>query len=875
MRTNRRLAIGALLAASAAAPPFASALTQAGAKARPGDYLTAALRARVETLKREVAGRATDDGNYASRAMTLYEWADAYSLTGRPLHTDLISAVSVMHQPNFSMRGDRTRQMFYGNLDIFIRTLAALDEDPAVMGVLSSETSGPFHANGYATFEQTYRVGSAPIRAGGGIVCPNHFYFSLGEYQSSDPTADNYLTIRASNPHVRFAPDVRDLTGMFSGRLGTTSTPRLFFRVTEGELGQGETVTVTFGDRSGGSKGVRLVPWSNSALRFPVWILTEPDGLLLAPREQAFPVIGGPAAGVRGFAPSIVATGEAFEISVRAEDAARNLATGGAPAWRLMLDGKVIRHLAKSDAAITVVKGLRLSQPGVYRFSIASDDGRIQGDVNPILAELDPEERILWGETHGHCGFSEGMGQLDEYFRFALEESRLDFVCLSEHDLWLDSWEWGQMRRAVKAYERPGRFTTFMGYEWTVDAPLGGHHNVIFRDVDGVAPVHRIRHPTLPDLYRGLRKAYDPRDVLVIPHAHMTADWTISDPGLEPLVEIVSEHGTFEWLGRRYLAEGRMVGLIGASDNHNGHPGYKTRPQGGGYTFDGYGGIAAVSVPRHDRNLIFDALKDRRTYATNQERIILRTRMNGGRMGVVAPSSARREITGVVHGTGPIESITLVKNGEDHQILAFDGPPGKDGPVLVEVRFESTSFVAAKTPARASRVWEGSVSAAGARIIAVSSPQAEALNNLTEWIRVDPLDQTVARFRLSTRGHAKALRLQLDGSLDQVKLTIDLPTARLPLRTTLPVPAPGEPILVIKAHDKDPGSELRGSGEFDDTISVRRITPTTERDRKFQFADEQATFDGDYYYVRVTQADGGMAWSSPVWMGRLPDRSPS
>jgi len=27
---------------------------------------------------------------------------------------------------------------------------------------------------------------------------------------------------------------------------------------------------------------------------------------------------------------------------------------------------------------------------------------------------------------------------------------------------------------------------------------------------------------------------------------------------------------------------------------------------------------------------------------------------------------------------------------------------------------------------------------------------------------------------------------------------------------------------------------------------------------------------GTHYYVRVTQRDGEMAWSSPVWLGRPP-----
>lgn len=870
MAVNRRLTLTALLAASAAAPMIGAAVAQARNR-RKGDYISNSLRARVERLKQSVGSDQTNDRNYRERSLLLWEWADAYALDGRIIHPDLISAVSVMHQPSFPRSGERARLNAFQNLDRFVRTLGTLEDEPGMIGELRGKAIEPLRAGGYATLEQTYVVGSAPIKAGGGIICPNHFYFAGGEYQTEDPKADGYVTIRSSTAGARFVADRFEMTGMFSGRLGPTPSPRLFFRLSEGELRQGDRVTVVLGDRSGGSRGLKLVPWSNTALRFPVWVLTAADGHLLTPREDTFRSDGGPVIGVKGFAPSVVDVGETFELSIRAEDFARNLATGPIPAWRLMLGERVVKRIPASRNPIVVVKGLKLPE-GVHRFVIVSDDGAVKGEANPILAEVNPTERILWGETHGHCGFSEGMGEVDAYFGFARDESRLDFVCLSEHDLWMDAWEWGDMRRAAKSHEAPGKFATYMGYEWTVDATFGGHHNVIFREKDGVAPVHRIRHPTLPDLYRGLRAAYKPEDVLVIPHAHMTADWTINDPGLEPIVEIVSEHGTFEWLGQKYLAEGHMVGFVGASDNHIGHPGYKTRPQGPGYTFDGYGGLAAVMAPRHDRDLIFDGLKDRRTYATNQERIILRTRMNGGRMGVVALSSPTRTISGVVHGTGPIESITLVKNGGDFRTAAFNAASGGEGPEFLEVRFFSTSFVAPKTPSRAARIWEGTLRVKGAKIVGVSSPHSETLNRLAEWVRPDAQDPSLIHVRLSTRGHAKAVRLVLEPMSGDTSVTIDLPKQSVPMTVTVPVPGEKDAPLELQSLDRDPGSALRGAGVFPDTITVKRIRPSPERDRKFSFVDETPPVDGDYYYVRVVQGDGGAAWSAPVWVGALPRR---
>jgi hypothetical protein len=39
----------------------------------------------------------------------------------------------------------------------------------------------------------------------------------------------------------------------------------------------------------------------------------------------------------------------------------------------------------------------------------------------------------------------------------------------------------------------------------------------------------------------------------------------------------------------------------------------------------------------------------------------------------------------------------------------------------------------------------------------------------------------------------------------------------------------------------------------------------------FEWRDENG-LQGDNYYVRVTQLDGAMAWSSPIWVGGYASR---
>ena len=56
-------------------------------------------------------------------------------------------------------------------------------------------------------------------------------------------------------------------------------------------------------------------------------------------------------------------------------------------------------------------------------------------------------------------------------------------------------------------------------------------------------------------------------------------------------------------------------------------------------------------------------------------------------------------------------------------------------------------------------------------------------------------------------------------------------------------------------------------GEHVDAIRLQTVDPSGSMDQTFRFTDLESPGHGDYYYVRVTQLDGGRAWSSPFWVG--------
>jgi len=231
-------------------------------------------------------------------------------------------------------------------------------------------------------------------------------------------------------------------------------------------------------------------------------------------------------------------------------------------------------------------------------------------------------------------------------------------LSLSEHDIWMDDFEWKTLQEMIEKYRVDGKFTTILGFEWTSRLPYGGHHNVVFRNAPGRLRVPNQTAPLLDELFEGLLRDNSSDDVVVIPHAHQPGDWSSSEGSVGRLVEIQSGHGTFDWFGNKYLANGFRVGFVGASDNHVGHPGYS------GMTNRQLGGLAAVLADENTANAIFDGLRSRATYATTGERILLNATLNGVSMGQEQGQSVNRMIECTVSGTAPIDAIAVIKNGK-------------------------------------------------------------------------------------------------------------------------------------------------------------------------------------------------------------------
>ena len=832
--------------------------------AHSADYLSPELRQKVDQLIEDVNSQPTNASNVRQRAGVFWDWANAWSMDGRYLPVNLTPAVAAVLGFPGPIRPARHRA-----LDGYILELALLDAEPDAIGEIKA-SGGPFEVTTHATLTQTYTTGTRDIEIGGGFLVARHFmagYF----FQTNDPTAPNYVTASSSNSQVELVVDSFPMSGMHGGFRGSQGA--LVFRVAGGSLTQGDQVTFVYGDTSQGSPGLRFGDIATDYLPFPVYVALNEQNHFLSLPIQKVETLGTSLAGVHAFAPSVVKAGESFEISIRSRDHFFNRPKDPSPAWVLNLineSGESMEwETTASDEVINYVNIEDGLEAGVYQISVISKDGAISGYGNAILVEDEPTRYIYWGDTHGHSGFAEGLGLPDRFMRWAKEDARLDFVSHSEHDIWMDDYEWQVLIDNVERHSDDD-FIAFLGYEWTRNKALGGHHNVLFRDTEGRERVPAQVFGSLSRLYHGLRNHHDPQDVVVIPHAHQPGNYRLTDPELEPLVEIMSQHGTFEWFGQKYLEHGHEVGFTAASDNHIGQPGYQG-PKAGGLSQRG--GLGALIAPEKTRDSLFDAMKNINAYATSGDRIILDFDVNGTTMGQRMPMTEERNINGRVVAAWPIAEIAVIKNGEEiwkqDYLTSQESNPSSTATFKLSFHSSSVHHHPHDNP-RGWRSWIGSLEFKGADL--VSAQEHDFANTQSQSLNVDEDGKVV--FSTLTRGDSSSIDFTLTNIQANASVTVSLQGGREygggppTLRTHQPFEA-SEFTLGLSAADGQISQHAIPAIDYVDEVRIRQIVTDGQRHVRFNLTDTGQK-QGDYYYARVTLTNDAQGWTSPVWVGGYP-----
>ncbi|MDP7640243.1 MAG: hypothetical protein QGG73_11100, partial [Candidatus Hydrogenedentes bacterium] len=222
--------------------------------------------------------------------------------------------------------------------------------------------------------------------------------------------------------------------------------------------------------------------------------------------------------------------------------------------------------------------------------------------------------------------------------------------------------------------------------------------------------------------------------------------------------------------------------------------------------------------------------------------------------------------------TFPIDTITVFKNGKAIAEEDYITTTSKNSDI-VEVSFQSPTEEFFRESPRGFRFWRGTMEIEGAELVTATAPGFQ--NPYLEWVRRDENNENLIHFATATRGRTNAILLELKNiaAAARVAIRLEASTERpsTPQQYRRLAKIPGEDVTLLLAGSNK-GKQVREFkvDRYTDTIAVRYVNPAVAYDREFEFADDEMMLHGDYYYIRVKQLDGALAWSSPIWVGGVP-----
>ena len=520
---------------------------------------------------------------------------------------------------------------------------------------------------------------------------------------------------------------------------------------------------------------------------------------------------------------------------------------------------------------------------------------------------------LYWGETHHNTyQFGEQVPPMDEICRCAA--AHLDFYAAAyytpqasafqrgghpgevagKQDLILEKWksdarlagEWDQVERATAAYNQPGRFVTFPGYEWQGDGTCGDHNVIHLTEGHPIARVM-----TVGQLYGGLRAI----DAIAIPHhtgyqpGFRSPDWSRCDERLSPFVEVYSVHGCSEtdeeWIGLRRnshmgpgtaggtyqdaLDRGLHVGAVCSTDNWSDMPGCHGQ------------GLMAVWAEELTRESLWRAFLARRVYGVTGDRIRLEFTVNGMPMGSVGPAADRQTINARVVASDALDRIELLRDGRVIATHCHQGtwclpPRGRRG--RFKVRLEWGWGPRPNELDLPERRWQGRLSIAEGRLTgcepcwitpgqvmpALKGGHAD-LVGCSATRSADGPRQNATVFEFEAMPEAD-LRLELNGQVLQSSVHELARGSRMMWYRD-------ECVTMLERHfGLEPHSHERTDPYYAMAYRAKlhRIIPEAGYTAEFVYRDDEPVDHETHYRLRVEQRNGQRAWSSPIWVSRRP-----
>lgn len=508
--------------------------------------------------------------------------------------------------------------------------------------------------------------------------------------------------------------------------------------------------------------------------------------------------------------------------------------------------------------------------------------------------------KLYWGDFHTHL---ENLDAGDEILCSAKENIDFyavlcyPFVWEKKNGLRVETvrqrpefldW-WRKLQEFSRKYYEPGSFVTFLGYEWHGNRTRYGDHNVIYFDENN--PLDDTWD--LPDLYRNLQE----RRAIAIPHhtgyfpTQRGKDWNFFNEKLSPVMEIFSCHGSSEGCNTPFplegntamaprttggtfqdaLAKGLIVGVIASNDG----PGLPGR----------WGiGRAGVWAEECTRESIWEAVLSRRTYAVTGDRIELDFSINNAPMGSIIKASGSINAEVNVRGSNAIDRIELLQNGIVVDTYCHSGkweksPESKRFKVFIHAGWGPATHFGYNIK---KINWQFNLEVEKGHIIGLE----KCFTHLSQKIKSK--DEKHCTWEFLTTGHSsfnfgtlyygfgmcQGIVFELEGSHETV-LHLEIENEKFNI--SLADLTKGSFLFPLLGESRKRTFKTFGLKEEEienpDTyyhnarkIKIHRAIPESGYDCSNIFKKIKLEKGRNYFYVRVSQLNGQMAWSSPIWV---------
>ena len=662
-----------------------------------------------------------------------------------------------------------------------------------------------------------------------------------------------------------------------------------------GKLSEGDCIKIIIGDRSGGGGGLRAQTFYEPRRNFlcevnltgsvstnwtPMGADTKREyskGSYTGTATKAvLRITGGEASELSAIAPSDIEIGSGFALQLKASDMWGNPAEKYLGKVEIKAPGLVLPEgnnleFSEEHAGIRRIEGVVFTEEGANRIEIEDRDNDLVGSSNQIrIYQKLPELKLFWGDPHsGQVGDASKIG---DYFKYARNISGLDFAGYQRNDSAHSTDEYEIQQSQEKSYHEPGRVVPLPGYEWSAAVEVGGHHNVYFGRFDqpmkrwkGADKLGRPDESDLPHV-KDLHNYYRGTDTVITPHVggtHANLEW--HDPSLEPVLEVTSTHGSFEWFLMESIERGYQMGFVGGNDCHTGRAG-DDRP---GYQERRYskGGLTGIYADELTLKSILEAMKAKRVYATTGARIRALTIVDGHFIGEKYSCGSECEIKVDVEGTGPLERIEIYRGQKLIHTEVISGTPSGN---KVRVLWDGASRWSSYSGIR----WDGHVDVADGKIGEVKTIRFDSPRSNYERISTSKLS-----LNGWACGYPSGIVFDLSKSTES-EITVAMNSSLIVGPTFAAhgekdslrrmAHAPGDSVRVSGTLDQLKNGPMRVNLGHSNRSVTLELAPEPVSDRsQFTVIDKDVQPGVNPYWVKIIQQDMEMAWISPIFADRI------